>query len=389
MKFNIIPPVKKCLSVLESAGFEAYIVGGAVRDFLLGITPDDYDITTNALPIDVKSLFKKTIPTGEKHGTVTVIMDNIPIEVTTYRVDESYTDMRHPDSVKFSRKLTDDLSRRDFTVNALAYNGKNFVDMFGGQNDLHKKLIRTVGDPYKRFSEDALRILRAYRFASVLDFKIDEVTESAAIKLSDKLSAVSAERIFSELSKAICGKNADIIARLLSSNVPQFLRIDSSCNLSLNKLSNNTAIRYAAFCLSANKNPQQLLSDLKAPNKLIFETTNIFDILTDKPPETKYDFKKRFSTVDINIWHSVIDAYSFANHANTENMKIWADEIISNNEAYSLSMLKIDGETLKSLGFEGKEIGTILQFLLDKVMSDETLNTENKLIPIAKSLRNS
>lgn len=177
--------VDTAINLLQSAGFEAYAVGGCVRDSLLGKTPNDWDITTSAKPEDMKSVFADfhCIDTGIKHGTVTVVIDGEPLEITTFRLDGEYEDNRHPKSVTFTSDLGADLGRRDFTVNAMAYSKMTgTVDLFGGQNDLKNKIIRCVGDPDRRFNEDALRILRALRFASALDFEIEEKTAQSLLK---------------------------------------------------------------------------------------------------------------------------------------------------------------------------------------------------------------
>ena len=196
--------VEKIIHTLENAGYEAYAVGGCVRDVMLGLTPDDWDITTSAEPEQVKSLFQRTIDTGIKHGTVTVRMDGKSFEVTTYRIDGKYEDGRHPEEVTFTKSLEEDLKRRDFTINAMAYNDSTgLVDLYGGQEDLEKKVIRCVGNPEERFTEDALRMMRAVRFAAKLDFSIEEETRRAITMLKDNLSKVSAERIQVELTKLI------------------------------------------------------------------------------------------------------------------------------------------------------------------------------------------
>lgn len=196
--------VEKIIHTLENAGYEAYAVGGCVRDVMLGLTPDDWDITTSAEPEQVKSLFQRTIDTGIQHGTVTVRMDGKSFEVTTYRIDGKYEDGRHPEEVTFTKSLEEDLKRRDFTINAMAYNDSTgLVDLYGGQEDLEKKVIRCVGNPEERFTEDALRMMRAVRFAAKLDFSIEEETRRAITMLKDNLSKVSAERIQVELTKLI------------------------------------------------------------------------------------------------------------------------------------------------------------------------------------------
>lgn len=207
--------VEKIIHTLEKAGYEAYAVGGCVRDCLLGMTPDDWDITTSARPEEVKALFHRTIDTGIQHGTVTVRMDGRSFEVTTYRIDGRYEDGRHPEAVSFTRSLSEDLKRRDFTINAMAYNDRTgLVDLYGGQNDLQNGIIRCVGDPTSRFSEDALRMMRAVRFAAKLDFSIEENTMSAISALRNNLRKVSAERIQVELTKLITSDHPEKMSDL-------------------------------------------------------------------------------------------------------------------------------------------------------------------------------
>ena len=200
--------------LLEKRGYECFLVGGCVRDMLMGIEPHDIDITTNATPDEVKAVFADfhTLDIGIKHGTVTVINDSEPIEITTYRKESTYSDGRRPDAVTFSRHINDDLSRRDFTSNAIAYSPSvGIVDPFGGMADIENKILRCVGTPTERFTEDSLRILRGLRFASVLGFSIDKATEEAMYSCRELINIVSPERIFTEISKLICGKNAGTI----------------------------------------------------------------------------------------------------------------------------------------------------------------------------------
>lgn len=224
-------PVARALSVLEACGYEGYTVGGCVRDSLLSRTPNDWDITTNATPEEMKVCFKgfRVIETGIRHGTLTVIVDGMQLEITTYRNDGEYLDNRHPVQVTFSKNIEDDLSRRDFTVNAMAYHPqKGFVDLFGGREDLQNRIIRAVGDAKTRFEEDGLRILRAIRFASVLDFDIAEDTAKAVHACKNLLSGIAAERIREELCKLICGRGAVRILReyidVISVFLPELVR---------------------------------------------------------------------------------------------------------------------------------------------------------------------
>ena len=212
MLIHLPEDVKAILHTLQEAGYEAYAVGGCIRDSLLGRRPDDWDITTSAKPQETKALFGKTIDTGIQHGTVTVMRHGRGYEVTTYRVDGEYEDGRHPKEVTFTASLKEDLRRRDFTVNAMAYNEKDgLVDLFGGRQDLEQKIIRCVGEANERFEEDALRIMRAVRFSAQLGFSIEERTKEAIRGHAERLRQVSAERIQVELTKLVISPNPDFL----------------------------------------------------------------------------------------------------------------------------------------------------------------------------------
>ena len=211
-KINIPEPAAKVLDRLHECGYEAYVVGGCVRDSVLGLTPDDWDITTGATPDQVREIFKRTIDTGIEHGTVTVRMDGESLEVTTFRIDGDYTDHRHPDHVSFTTDLVEDLKRRDFTINAMAYNDRDgIIDLFGGLEDLRHGIVRCVGDPAERFTEDALRILRAVRFCAKLGYSLDPATREEAVRLAPSLAMVSAERIRMELEKLLVSPHPEMI----------------------------------------------------------------------------------------------------------------------------------------------------------------------------------
>lgn len=215
-KMNVPDYALRVLNLLNNAGFEGYLVGGCVRDFLMGREPKDYDVATNASAEQTEEVFADfhVIETGIKHGTVTVMSDGMPMEVTTYRVDGTYSDGRHPDSVTFSTSLEEDMSRRDFTMNAIAYSpNTGFVDVFGGVEDIRHGIIRCVGEPDRRFNEDALRIMRALRFAAVLGFEIDVQTAESIHRNRGLLSKIAAERITAELFALVCGVNAAQVMR--------------------------------------------------------------------------------------------------------------------------------------------------------------------------------
>ena len=223
MKINLPEKMLMIINNLQLHGYEAYAVGGCVRDSILARRPEDWDITTSAKPEEIKKLFRRTVDTGIEHGTVTVILGKDSYEVTTYRIDGTYEDGRHPKEVRFTDDLKEDLQRRDFTINAMAYNDDvRLVDVFGGMQDLNHHLIRCVGDPVERFSEDALRILRAVRFSAQLNFPIEKKTAEAVKEMAPSLGRISAERIQAELVK------------LLVSAHPE--RIQDACELGITKV---------------------------------------------------------------------------------------------------------------------------------------------------------
>lgn len=214
MQINLPGKVKQIITELEAAGYEAYAVGGCVRDSILGKTPDDWDITTSASPMQTKAVFRRTIDTGIAHGTVTVMLDREGFEVTTYRIDGEYEDSRHPKEVTFTASLAEDLKRRDFTINAMAYNDRDgLVDLFGGMDDLEKRTVRCVGNARERFTEDALRMMRAVRFSAQLGFSIDTDTEHAIMELAPNLKNISSERIRTELVKLLMSPHPDEIRK--------------------------------------------------------------------------------------------------------------------------------------------------------------------------------
>ena len=224
MKIQLPPKVNQIMQTLQANGFEAYAVGGCVRDSILGRKPDDWDITTSATPQETKQLFQKTFDTGIEHGTITVLLGKDAYEVTTYRVDGKYEDSRHPSEVTFTRSLKEDLLRRDFTMNAMAYNDKEgLVDIFGGMDDLQNRCIRCVGNAEERFREDALRILRAVRFAAQLDFEVEEETKQGIRRLAPTLANISAERIQVELVKMLVSPNPGLLRMAYELGITQVI----------------------------------------------------------------------------------------------------------------------------------------------------------------------
>ncbi len=438
--FEIPNYALKCLETLENNGFESYIVGGCVRDFCMKRTPHDFDITTNAKPEQVKECFKEynKIDIGEKHGTVAIIIDDEQVEITTYRIDGDYKDSRHPQNVIFSEKLNEDLSRRDFTVNAMAMNKNHeIVDIFGGMTDIENKFIRTVGNPVERFTEDALRIMRALRFSSQLDFEIEKETSKTIHNLAYLLKNISVERIREEFLKLICGKRAVEVLReycdVIEVFIPEITSMYGFDQLTpyhkydvwehtLKAIGNivcNPILRMTMFlhdiakpdCLTIDKNGQghfkghALLGSVKAEKilkRLKFSVKNTKEIVTlienhRDSYDCDYDVKCMMNKIGADLFKNLLDVKSADDTSKGFFFQKDADrlafarkrfhEIIENNECYRISDLKINGNDILNLGFSGKEVGKILNELLDKVFRNTIENDYEILINYANSLK--
>lgn len=370
------------IEILIKNGYEAYIVGGCVRDMLIGKVPHDFDITTSAEPDEVMRLFEKTIPTGIKHGTVTVIENGKPIEITTYRTEGSYTDCRRPDSVSFVKSLEEDLARRDFTVNAIAYNKKDgIMDFFGGQDDINACVLRTVGDPALRFKEDALRILRLFRFASVLGFTPERETLSAALKYAHLLEKISAERIASELLKTVCGENISALKPLTDTGALAFWGIPRSPDFEkLKQLKKSEKLLIFAFLYSSGADTEKTLNLLKVPNTLKRYCKDFNILLSCEIPENKFMIKKMLQKTEESTFTDYLSFIKVFLNINTSEISAMLEEIKINNEPYLISHLKINGDDLTAYGASGKKVGKILERLLTDVMKDPMLNTTAALL---------
>ena len=375
------------IETLQKNGYEAFAVGGCVRDMLNGDTPHDFDITTSAEPETVMSLFEKTVPTGIKHGTVTVIINGVPNEVTTYRADGEYRDHRRPDSVIFVKSLREDLARRDFTVNAMAYNKRDGLkDFFGGKQDIQNRILRAVGEPERRFYEDALRILRLFRFSSVLGFNIEENTLKAALEYAPTLKSVSAERIYSELLKTLCGKNPAALKPLTDIGGLGFLGVNTSPDYGILPLLGSADTKLFAFLYSGGADVTAALDFLRVPNKTKKAARDMLTLLNMPFPKTKPEIKEMLyltSPVSVENYFDYKAAYG----ENCENARSMLSEIIENAEPYKISDLKIRGEDLKKLGIRGRETGEMLEALRKYVIPDPTLNTKSRLLEEIKNLR--
>ena len=433
------PASKIAIDLFKSNGFEAFLIGGSVRDYIMGLPIGDIDITTNATPQQVKSVFCdfRVIETGIKHGTVTVLIDNEPLEITTYRSEGAYSDNRHPDCVTFSQSLSDDVVRRDFTMNAIAYDfSDGFCDLVGGIEDINNQTIRCIGDAETRFREDALRILRALRFSSVLGFSIEKNTEKAIHECKDLLKNISAERIREEFTKLICGKNAFSVLQEYSDVISVFIPEIQRCVgfeqknrhhcydvythtlKAVEKSRNDAVIRLSLFFHDIGK-PVVAHFDEKGeqhyyghPKKSAELTESImtrlrFDnetknkvvtlvALHDSPimvNEGPYPDKKRLKKIMSKIGKDMIFDLIHVKYCDNFAQKpeyfrgedfykatySLIDEIISQQECFSIKDLKINGNDLISMGFNGKEIGKILNNVLERVINETLANNYNDI----------
>ena len=377
--YNIPQEAVTALEVLERNGFEAYLVGGCVRDFLLGRIPNDYDITTNALPDRIIEIFSDyhTIPTGIKHGTVTVIIKKFQIEITTYRKDSTYSDNRHPDSVEFTPSLKEDLARRDFSMNGMAMNfNQDITDIYNGREDMKNHIVKCIENPDRRFDEDALRILRALRFASQLDFKIEKNTSDSIHKNAENLKNISAERINAELEKLIAGKNPYYILKKYEDVIKVFMPEYSYSESILKKNIDSQLIRRSAFFLNI-KSVYDIMKRLKYSNKDINDTVKLIEYF-NADISSKPALKIILKNIGTELTENLLDFRNACGQDTSYSEKL-LDEILKNNECYLISQLDINGRDLMLMGFSGIQTGKILNTLLKKVINDEIENNKTAL----------
>ena len=391
--------VENIIGSLEEHGFEGFAVGGCVRDSLLKKTPKDWDITTDALPVDMKKIFKKTFDTGIAHGTVTVLMDGVGYELTTYRIDGNYSDGRHPDSVSFSKSLSEDLCRRDFTINAMAYsNKKGIVDLFDGRKDLQNGIIRAVGDAKKRFDEDALRMLRAVRFAAQLGFKIDDDTFEAIKEKAKLLSNVSKERIFVELNKSLNGEFAQNIKMVYTSGLyryigKEFAKLDKNIyDFYPRKFPNKKHMYWAVFLENIEnvEAVKKILFELKSDNATRNNTYLLVKELKNPLPSSDEDIRWSLHRIGADLFCDYIEILK-SDKKNVDildkidNIENRYSLILKENHAYEISMLDITGKDLMDIVIsKGPKIGEVLEFLLKKVIENPLNNEKSSLLRLAK-----
>lgn len=432
---NVPEKVKNIIATIETAGYEAYAVGGCVRDSILGRTPDDWDITTSAKPQKIKELFRRTIDTGIKHGTVTVMIDKEGFEVTTYRIDGEYEDSRHPKNITFTSNLTEDLKRRDFTINAMAYNDSHgLIDIFGGIKDINKKIIRCVGNPEERFTEDALRMMRAVRFSAQLGYTIEPGTAAAIKDMADSLRNISAERIQTELVKLLISFNPDYIRVCYKTGItrvilPEFdLCMETPQNnphhccsvgnhilKSLKEIQSNKYLRLAMLFHDIGK-PEtrttdehgidhfyghaavsesiaaKILHRLRFDNETIYKVTKLVLYHDYEAAPTAASVRRAIHKTGEDIYPLLFtvkraDIYAQSEYERDSKLhkletiiKIYR-EIIQAQECTSLRSLAVTGKDLIEAGMKpGRELGDTLNAMLQIVLDDPSQNTKEMLL---------
>jgi tRNA nucleotidyltransferase (CCA-adding enzyme) len=405
MDIRLPNSVSFVLNRLEQKGFEAYIVGGCVRDSLLGKEPYDWDVCTDAKPDEIKDCFSDftTVDTGIRFGTVTAVFPDMDIQITAYRTDSEYSDYRRPDRVSFTDSLKEDLSRRDFTINAMTYHPtKGLADFFGGLADLEKKTIRCVGDPSKRFTEDALRILRALRFSSVLSYFIEENTKKAAHQYKSLLLKISAERIVNEFNKLLLG---DFVAEVLTEFSDIFDLLVPECKISerndipksMISAPKDLVVRLALLFSDTKENPSEsalfakrTLQDLKYDKDTLQKTCFLVENASLRLENGLESVLKHFKRLSPSMYMKILDvkeARLKGLNAGCEQLKLIEDcrntayRILSGDYCWSVSSLKVNGNDLKEIGIEeGIRIGKTLDRLVDEVIEGRVKNKKEDLI---------
>lgn len=389
---NIAPPkyVRQVLRSLQARGHVAYLVGGCVRDMALGVRPHDWDICTGALPEQVMEVFPGALPTGMKHGTVTVRINSRSVEVTTFRSEENYADHRHPETVRFVGELTTDLSRRDFTINAMALSPDGLImDPFGGLTDLEHRCIRCVGSPELRFEEDALRMFRALRFSARLDFTIEEATLAAIGKKAHLASALAAERIRDEVEKTLLTPRPETVGLMQHLGLLDvFLcaRADALPELKLlTKLPRKALDRWMALCVILRRrglisSVEDFLTALRLDSRTIRCCTDGAALLEGRKPRGAPEWKRllrRWGVDTVSCAARCRDALDGG--SSSRELK----SVLKSGECFSMKHLAVSGDDLTALGLKGRELGEMLNFLLDYVIEYPENNRRELLLSLA------
>lgn len=441
MTINLPQQVNQIIHVLQQHGYEAYAVGGCVRDSILGRVPDDWDITTSATPLETKALFQRTFDTGIEHGTITVLLDKEAFEVTTYRVDGKYEDSRHPSEVTFTRSLREDLLRRDFTINAMAYNdSEGLVDIFGGMEDLEKKTIRCVGNAMARFGEDALRILRAVRFAAQLGFEIEDDTKKGILELAPTLANISAERIQVELIKILTSPNPRMLKTAYELGItkvilPEFdymmetaqenphhkysvgehtlkaienIRADKVLRLAMlfhdiakpimKTMDANGVAHFKMHDSKGAEMTKQILRRLKFDNDTMNKVARLVQYHDYRMPAEPKNVRRAMNKIGEDLFPYYLevrkaDTLAQSEYLQEEKLQNIRDvracyrEILKKQECVSLKTMAVTGSDLIANGMKpGKEIGEVLNKFLEYVIEHPEANEKETLLKLKDEL---
>lgn len=400
VKIQVPEAAKNIIEQLNAHGFEAYVVGGCVRDSLLGRMPEDWDITTSAKPEQVKEIFSRTVDTGIQHGTVTVLLDYGAYEVTTYRIDGEYEDGRHPKSVEFTANLLEDLKRRDFTINAMAYSDRDgLVDAFEGEMDLERGMIRCVGNALDRFTEDALRILRAIRFSAQLGFAIEKETEAAISVMAPNLERVSRERIQVELTKLLLSGHPERIEAVFEHGIGPFVSRhfeEAGKRLSrtemLSHLPSEKHMRWSGFLREEEaQDAVMVLRELKLDNDTVNGVRTLVDLWKREIPAQKPAIRKVMSGLSEDLfWDLLRFQKVFCEEDRREQLKTveqYAEEIIEAGDCICLKDMAVTGKDLIEAGMKpGPEMGTVLNGLFEEVLQFPERNKRDYLMNLIEKL---
>ena len=386
--------VEWVIGKIRDAGYEAFAVGGCVRDTLLGRTPEDWDVTTSARPEAVKAIFERTVDTGLQHGTVTVLKNRKGYEVTTYRIDGEYHDGRHPDSVEFTPNLLEDLKRRDFTINAMAYSHETgIVDEFGGMEDLKAGIVRCVGRPEDRFTEDALRLLRALRFSAQLGFEIEESTYAAIKTIAPNLAKVSKERVQAELTKLLLSAHPERILLLKETGlsaqiVPGFDAVFATLFSKLSRLPAEKSLRWAGFLLcQREKQAEAVLKGLKMDNETIGNVSRMIEGAKETLPLEKPAVRRAMSRYTPYQLEGALKLKELMGSPDAEEIRRLREEIIRDGDCVSLKDLAVKGRDLLEAGVErGPMVGEILNHLFELVLLHPEKNDRELLLKEVRGL---
>ena len=390
---NITPPkyVRQVLIALQSRGHLAYLVGGCVRDIILGVRPQDWDVCTSALPEQVLDIFPKCLTVGIRHGTVTVCINSRQVEVTTFRADGDYTDHRHPEAVSFVGDLNADLSRRDFTMNAIALPPDGLVaDPFGGVQDIERRLIRCVGVPEVRFEEDALRMFRALRFSARLGFDIEEATMRAISEKAPLAAALAPERVRDELEKMLLTHSPDCLARVIDTGLldAYLIRRPADCELfsRLESLPRKALARWCGLCAILLRcdcihSAEELLTRLRLDGRTIRCCAEAELMLQGDKPATRAEWKRFLNKYGVD---SVTCAAQCHDLLRTGHCVKELKAVLKSGECFSMKHLAVTGDDLLELGLRGREVGEMLRFLLDYVIEYPDNNRRELLLSLAR-----